>query len=344
MIIIRTDANKKIATGHLMRCLSIAAALRELGVQTAFACAAGSELSAARAAGFAMHELDSNYDRLDGELPQLTALVKKLGAGAVLVDSYFVSEKYLSGLRAVTAVAYMDDLNAFRYPCNMLVNYNCYAEKLGYERQYAAGTKLLLGCKYAPLRAQFAGLPARDLSAAPKNILVTAGGADRAGAAETLVRALLFAPQLGGCTVHVVAGALNGHTGELRRLAAQHERVELHENVGEMSALMCRCELAVSAAGSTLYELCACGTPTEIFTAADNKLAAAREFAARGLMDCAGDWRDGGESCAASAARLATALAENGAERQRRSDAARVLVDGGGAKRLAQKLALLRQQ
>lgn len=39
----------------------------------------------------------------------------------------------------------------------------------------------------------------------------------------------------------------------------------------KMSELMQQCDMAVSAAGSTLYELCACGMPTITYVLADNQ-------------------------------------------------------------------------
>ena len=50
--------------------------------------------------------------------------------------------------------------------------------------------------------------------------------------------------------------------------------------------------LAVSAAGTTLYELCALGVPAVSFTMADNQLTAARAFADAGAIPCAGDIRE----------------------------------------------------
>ena len=65
----------------------------------------------------------------------------------------------------------------------------------------------------------------------------------------------------------------------------------LHENVTDLSFLMRDCDLAVSAAGTTLYELCALGVPAVSFTMADNQLTAARAFADAGAIPCAGDIR-----------------------------------------------------
>ncbi|MCR5796546.1 MAG: hypothetical protein K6G63_01315 [Eubacterium sp.] len=42
---------------------------------------------------------------------------------------------------------------------------------------------------------------------------------------------------------------------------------------------MQKCDIAISAAGSTLYELCACGVPTITYTTADNQIKAEKFLA-----------------------------------------------------------------
>lgn len=55
---------------------------------------------------------------------------------------------------------------------------------------------------------------------------------------------------------------------------------------------MQKCDIAISAAGSTLYELCATGIPAITYTLADNQLIAAEQFDKQGIMLSAGDCRD----------------------------------------------------
>lgn len=58
-----------------------------------------------------------------------------------------------------------------------------------------------------------------------------------------------------------------------------------------MKKLMMLCDVAVSVAGSTLYELCACGIPTITYVLADNQIPAEEMFEQEGIMLNARDYR-----------------------------------------------------
>ena len=96
---------------------------------------------------------------------------------------------------------------------------------------------------------------------------------------------------------------------------------------------------AVSATGSTLYELCASQTPSVIYILADNQISGAREFERQGVMRCVGDIREmGADRLAISLLDEAVKLAENYGERKRIALAQRALADGNGAKRIIKEL------
>ena len=142
VIYIRTDGNTEIATGHLVRCLSIARALKK-ELQTAGTTVADSDESPitflvsdqeskALLSGFfdckeefPVRILETaRYDDLEEELPELISLVNKCKASKpiLLVDSYFVTENYFLSLKDHVTLIYLDDLRSFDYPVDLVIN------------------------------------------------------------------------------------------------------------------------------------------------------------------------------------------------------------------------------
>ena len=114
----------------------------------------------------------------------------------------------------------------------------------------------------------------------------------------------------------------------------------MHINEQHVADLMKKCDIAVSAAGSTLYELCACGTPTITYVMADNQRAGSEQFEKQGIMLMnIGDCRNG----AGFTARLKRAVEElmkdnSNSLRLRLSGNMQRVVDGYGAYRIADEL------
>ena len=103
---------------------------------------------------------------------------------------------------------------------------------------------------------------------------------------------------------------------------------------------MNKCDLALSAGGSTVYELCAVGVPSLVFTMADNQLKFVREFADAGVIDHICDLR----SVKNAADVLVGALYDYSGKYEKRlemSAKARALIDGKGSIRIAEEAAKL---
>lgn len=345
-ILIYADGNPDIATGHLMRCLSIAHAIKSLGGEVQFA--VSDEASAGllssfftQESRFAIHTLHADYRKPETGLPGLKRLLTEEDSSpdgsfsCLLIDSYFVTQPFLEALRPLTRIALLDDLYAFDYPADLVINYDFAPPEDFYSK---AGTTLL-GSAYTPLRAQFSGLtPA--LRSPVRDILLSTGGTDGENVAGKLAEALLTVPESASFRIHVLVGAMYAHRAKLEALAQTQPRLLLHERVTDMAALMCACDLAVSAAGTTLYELCAAGVPSVSFTMADNQLAVARDMERFAGVPYAGDVR----STPALTDRLASLLFSLAREPEKRKALSRSMhaaVDGKGAQRIARRLLTL---
>ena len=129
---------------------------------------------------------------------------------------------------------------------------------------------------------------------------------------------------------------MNPHREQIERMASEMGNVRVHFQLRRVADLMCQCDVAVSAAGSTLYELCACGVPTVTYVLADNQIPGARAFDRQGLIMMAGDCRAQGteEKIISQLQRL---IADSNL-RELTSRQMQQVVDGKGAWRLAQAL------
>lgn len=335
-IFIRVDGNSVLGLGHIMRCYAIAAALRKIGVDSCFLVADKDSVSAMAGRNFGVWELGSEWNDLDKETDLLVKLIQREKIKLLLVDSYYVSEEYLKTLRSYTKVAYLTGMNCFTYPADILINYHIYAEKLGYRQQYDNSTKLILGCDYVPLRREF--LESEPYNPDRRAVFITTGGTDPYGIVPKLL-VLLQENGLMDLDYHIVIGKYydGDEVVQIKRWK-RFPNIFLYEDVKSMAELMKNCSIAVSAAGSTLYELCACGIPTVTFVFAENQKLSAEAFFHQGLMESAGDIREREDEGIKDIVRGIQTYMFNRELRIKRSCMAKLFVDGKGAERLAEQL------
>lgn len=110
--------------------------------------------------------------------------------------------------------------------------------------------------------------------------MISTGGTDPCHAAESLLSQLIDSEESRDWCFHVLAGPMHSDRKSLEQMALSHPGLRLYEHVAQMAELMQRCDLAVSAAGTTLFELCSAGTPAVSFTMADNQFTTAVQMEA----------------------------------------------------------------
>ena len=340
MLLIRADGNAKTGAGHMMRCLTVAAAYARGGqeAECRFVCADEASAALAGQNGFPAEVLGTDYRDMEAELPAWERLAQegRLTASrtVILVDSYYVTDAYLEGLRRYGAVALLDDMAKQCYPVDLVINYNAFADREEYRTLYRGReTALLTGSGYVPLREQFVGRSYRVREQA-QTVLVTTGGGD----AENIAGKLFELLYREGMQFFVVVGPFSPHLDEWRRQEAQCPGLCVCSNVEDMAGLMCRADIAVTAGGSTIYELAALGVPFLCFSYAENQEKLTEYIGRQGIGGFAGAYHKDREQTLRRMRLLFGELAADAGLRRRYSDAGKRLADGQGADRLAQAL------
>lgn len=332
MIGIRVDVNKIIATGHIKRDLAIALCLREMGQECLFISADNNCLPYLEPYGFQSIILNSQWDDLEQELDQLQQVIEEYEIKSLLVDSYMVTEKYMQTLSQRTVVTYFDELAKFGYGCQQMINGVLvppdYSEAKG---------RALLGPDYVSMRQEFVGLPPKEIRPRIEKVLVTSGGTDNYHFCLKFVEAFLAEEEWKHVKLLVAVGELNGDKALLEERYGANERIKLYINHQHMAELMQQADYAITAGGTTLYEVCAVGVTASCYAIADNQLEIAADFHDRGLISYAGDFR-ADEQGTIQKIYAQLREAERACFRKARAQKMQHLVDGKGAGRIAQAL------
>lgn len=332
-VLFRVDAGPGIGLGHLQRCLALAEACGRLGATAVFLSPLSADVrQRIEAAGCEARSLDLTSEALGSaaDCDYVIRSAKDVGAATVVVDSYAVKAHYLAELRAAgLRVVFIDDLAHEPLPAHIVINAGAQATSLGY-RSSTGDTRFLLGVEYALLRRH------RDAGPRPigdvQRVLVTVGGDDPRCAMTRLID--LVARSAGEFSVIAAVGPFSAQLVAVRE-AARHSTRNVDVVVASMglSELIAQTDLAISAAGQTLYELAANGTPTIAVELFDNQTGSLSALAEAGVVKSVG--RFGDREFDDRFIEALSALVQDRDARHRLSVTARTVVDGRGAERVA---------
>ncbi len=274
MIGIRTDGNSKIGTGHIMRSLSIANAIRGLGQEVMFITVDDyPQLS-----HFPCQKIKGEYDNLALEIPKIAEVLKKHNVQALLLDTYFANDDYYAFVNDYTTTVAMFDFGAVPKYAHKIINYNIYWDTFAYPKT----AKCLLGCNNAPLREEFTKKEyTRDYTKAD-TLMITTGGTDPYNITGKLLNYIAKDAELSLLNVNVIIGGLNPFEKELKQY--ENHKIKCLKNPNNMREIMEKSHIAVCAGGTTLYELCSMSLPSVIFSFVDNQDLPVYEFCKKGIM------------------------------------------------------------
>jgi UDP-2,4-diacetamido-2,4,6-trideoxy-beta-L-altropyranose hydrolase len=310
-VVFLPDYGPAVGGGHVMRSLTLAAALSERGARCAFA-VEGS--TAGRVEAFAISDVDI-WPTDPDQWPETPAVAVLDNYAATADDERTLAAR---GVR----VAALDDIGR-AHDCDLVVD-----PALGRTAaDYPGRARVLAGPAYALVRPEFTRVqPDRHGG----RVLMSLGLTDVGGITAYVLARLLLVE--GWTAVDVVLGAAAESLDYVREVAAHDPRVSLEVDSRHMALLLSRADLAIGAGGSSVWERACLSLPTLLLVLADNQAALGDELAAAGAALVL-DARAAGFDDVFDQA-LARLLTDAGL-RASLGAASHVLCDGQGAGRVA---------
>ena len=303
----RVDSSRKIGSGHLMRCLTLAGGLSAAGSVCSFICRAleGNLNHVVLSEGFELIELPnhgeySNHSSerepyhsdwrevdLQTDAAETLDVLSNLDPDWLIVDHYGLWQDWeLTMTRCDIKIMVIDDLGDRKHHCDLLLDQNLGSDQLGYSELIPRSCKTLYGPDYAILRPEFNEYRKKSLARRQgkkiNNILINFGGGDPDNYIAKSLSALLDAKIPEDIMISIIFGGLSAVEQEHKELMSKFSnKIKSYGLVRNMAEMLTDSDLVIGAAGSSAWERCCLGVPSIVFPVALNQLSIAAN-----LSDC----------------------------------------------------------
>lgn len=303
LVIFRVDASLEIGTGHVMRCLTLALALKIKKVQAEFICRnhEGNLIDLINRNGFTVHiipkvkgehsrsitQIQKDSNALDHsswlgvsqerDIRDSSLILRKLRPDWLIVDHYALDKTWEIGLVSLySKLMVIDDLADREHTCEMLLDQTFGRNERDYEHLVPSACLLLMGSKYALLRSEFSHWREKSLKRR-KNVqfdklLITMGGIDKDNITEKVIEQLEEFDLHSDLEITVVMGLSAPYLSDiLVKVTKSHLKLSVESNVTDMARLMSNSDFCIGASGATTWERSCLGLPTIQIISADNQ-------------------------------------------------------------------------
>jgi len=274
---IRADGNSEIGYGHLVRTGVLAQKFLKHDHQVTYLTRTSSTVSDVCPGGIDIHQIREN------EVEDTLRWLERAAPDVLLTDSYNVDTEYQKQLAdAAPLLVTITDDTRFTLCSDMNINGNIHAPELDYE-WLGEKPDMLLGTDYLLMREEFQQLankapPWRD---PPDRALITFGGSDMNNTTPDAIHAF----DGFGLEVDVIIGP--GFTDKdeiLKTVRRTDGDFNLLENPYNLPQRMFNADFAVSAGGSTVYELLLTGTPITGIPQSSNQIPIIEGLSSKGAI------------------------------------------------------------
>lgn len=354
-IALRTDASRRIGTGHLRRCQSLAAALRDEGSHVRFVCRAHDEISRIAgedaepvlwlpaAPGYAAKPGDPAHAdwaecAWERDADETVAALRDFQPDWVLVDHYAFDARWHERVASALGcrIAVIDDLADRPLACALLVDQNLHPDHAAkYAPVLRAPARILGGPRYALLAPRYRTAPSYRFRRRVASVGIFMGGGDPLDFTSRVLRACRDAAGFTGA-IELVSSSRNPNFQTHLALARHWPQTHVLYDQPDLTGFFARHDLQIGSGGIAAWERCCLGAPTLAMQIASNQLAVLPELAGAGAIE----WLDRDDADELAIGQAVRSLVDAPRRRLALVRAMRGLVDGLGAARVAAALCL----
>jgi UDP-2,4-diacetamido-2,4,6-trideoxy-beta-L-altropyranose hydrolase len=299
-IIFRVDASIQIGTGHVMRCLTLADALKKKGGSCYFICRehSGNLIAAIKERSYEVYSLplheklenneqcnsNNNLDHATwlGTTQEVDAdlsipIVRLLKPDWMIVDHYAIDRHWEKKLKPYcNHIMVIDDLADRYHDCDLLLDQTFGREAEAYVSLVAGQSQLLCGVQFALLRPEFEQWRDyslnRRIDGKIEHLLISLGGVDKDNITNKILKSLINSPLPENAHITVVMGSTAPWVLDVKEQAEiMPWKTDVKVGINNMAELMANSDLSIGAAGATSWERCCLGLPTIMVVLADNQ-------------------------------------------------------------------------
>lgn len=313
-VVFRVDASIQMGTGHVMRCLTLADALKNRGAECYFICRehSGNLIGLITQRGYHVDALPymdlSQEDKLQNHNADLAhaswlgatqktdaslciPIMQALKPDWLIVDHYALDIRWEQVLRPYCKrVMVIDDLADRQHDCDILIDQNylpLYEQR--YDHLVPVTTKKLLGPSFILLRDEFSALRKKILKRTPSAeayFLINFGGVGNYFLLSKVIEAINIFQQE---SFFIVTGKLEAHQFLELRKAISYSKVKIVETTVNIASLMSQSQYAIGACGSTVWERFCLGLNSGLIEMAENQTPLLNYLTKMNLIDNLGN-------------------------------------------------------
>jgi UDP-2,4-diacetamido-2,4,6-trideoxy-beta-L-altropyranose hydrolase len=293
-IVIRVDASIEIGIGHVMRCLTLAQALKEDGSNVQFICRKhkGHLIENIKAKGFEVFSLELfSENKCNNELfhsdwlgvtqqqdaQECASILKDIQPDWLIVDHYAIDKTWQSQLKwTYKKLMIIDDLADRNHQCDILLDQTFGRQGQEYKDIVPSHCELLLGSKYALLRPEFTKWRnfslARRSNPEFKKLLISMGGTDPNNITVKVLEALKECNLPKELEITVIMGTTSPNLDKVKtQVHTMPYKTQVRVDIDNMAEVIANSDLAIGASGTTTWERCCLGLPSILFVLAENQ-------------------------------------------------------------------------
>lgn len=280
-ILLITEANKQVASGHLMECLVFRKYLGLMGVEA--------DLLVNRDMPDALKDrIEGGYFTYESNIQQESAFlvdfINSRKYSKILFNLRKVENAFLLRIKdsIMEQIICIDEFGNRKLDADIIVNPmidECYWK-------YDTEAKLYCGAEYLvlPMELQEFRKKTKKIDAGIKKVTVSMGGAD---VGDTTLRLAEWLPLLDDeLEINLVLGGAYQKEKELRALIADNRRIKVFYNISYLNSLFFESDLAFCAGGNTLHELAVHGVPTIVVPSMPHEVHNGKAFEHAGFCFC----------------------------------------------------------